>query len=99
MRPIHVAQLDKPRPILVLTPEVARPVLANVTVAPITTRVRSLAVEVSVGVINGLGEPFVVGCDNVQTIPVNALGRLVGYLFDEEERLLTEAMLAAFDIT
>ena len=99
MRPIHVAQLDKPRPVLVLTREVARPVLVNVTVAPITTRVRGLAVEVPVGVRNGLGEPSVVSCDNVQTIPVNALGRLVGYLFDEEEPLLTEAILAAFDLT
>jgi mRNA interferase MazF len=99
MRPIHIAQLDKSRPVLVLTREVARPVLFNVTVAPITTRIRGLAVEVPVGARNGLGEPSVVSCDNVQTIPVSALGRLVGYLFDDEEPLLTEAILAAFDLT
>lgn len=99
MRPIHVAQLDKTRPVLVLTREVARAVLTTVTVAPITTRIRGLAVEVPVGARNGLGEPSVVSCDNVQTIPVSALGRLVGYLFDDEEPLLTEAILAAFDLT
>ncbi len=99
MRPIHIAQLDKARPVLVLTREVARPVLRNVTVAPITTNVRRLAVEVPVGSRNGLGERSVVSCDNVQTIPVESLGRLVGYLFDDEESLLTEAILAAFDLT
>jgi mRNA interferase MazF len=98
MRPIHVAQLDKARPVLVLTREVARPVLQNVTVAPITSRARGLAVEVPVGVRNGLDAVSVVSCDNVQTIPVASLGRLVGYLFDDEEPLLTEAILAAFDL-
>ena len=98
MRPIHIAQLDKARPVLVLTREVARPVLRNVTVAPITTRVRGIAVEVPLGARNGLAEPSVVSCDNVQTIPTAALGRLVGYLFDDEESLLTNAILAAFDL-
>ncbi len=99
MRPIHLAQLDKVRPVLVLTREVARPVLRNVTVAPITSRVRGLAVEVPVGIRNGLDQPSAVSCDNVQTIPAEALGRLIGYLFDDEESLLTDAVLAAFDLT
>ncbi len=98
MRPIHIAELDKARPVLVLTREVARPVLHNVTVAPITSRVRGLAVEVPVGPRNGLDEASVVSCDNVQTIPTGSLGRLVGYLFDDEEPLLTEAIFAAFDL-
>ncbi len=98
MRPIHIAQLDKPRPVLVLTRELARPVLRSVTVAPITSRVRGLAVEVPVGQRNGLQERSAVSCDNVQTIPVTSLGRLVGYLYDDEEPLLTDAILAAFDL-
>ncbi len=99
MRPIHLARLDRVRPVLVLTREIARPVLRNVTVAPITTHVRGLAVEVAVGVRNGLQEPSAVSCDNVQTIPATSLGRLVGYIFDDEEPLLTDAILAAFDLT
>ncbi len=98
MRPIHIAQLDKPRPVLVLTRELARPVLRSITVAPITSRVRGLAVEVPVGQRNGLQEHSAVSCDNVQTIPVSSLGRLVGYLYDDEEPLLTDAILAAFDL-
>jgi mRNA interferase MazF len=42
MRPIHVAQLDKARPVLIFTRELVRPHLATVTVAPITTTIRGL---------------------------------------------------------
>ena len=98
MRPIHIASLDKPRPVVVLTREIARPVLTNVTVAPITTRIRGLAVEVPVGARNGLDADGVVSCDNIQTIPATALGRPVGVFFPDQESALTEAILAAFDL-
>ena len=39
MRPIHLAHLDKARPVLVLTRELVRPHLPTVTVAPITTTI------------------------------------------------------------
>jgi mRNA interferase MazF len=98
VRPIHTAQLDKRGPVLLLTREIARQVLTNVTVAPITSRVRGLAVEVPVGTRNGLDQPSAVSCDNIQTIPVTALGPVVGYLFSDQELELTEAILAAFDL-
>jgi mRNA interferase MazF len=41
VRPLHTAELDKVRPVLVLTRELVRPHLARVTVAPIT-RARSV---------------------------------------------------------
>ena len=54
MRPIHLADLDKTRPVLVLTRELVRPHLTRVTVAPITSRVRGLSSELPVGTANGL---------------------------------------------
>lgn len=88
MRPIHIAQLDKARPVLILTREVVRPHLTNVTVAPITTTVRGLATEVPVDAVNGLNQPSVVSCDNIQTIPVCDLGRQIGYLLASQEPAL-----------
>ena len=41
MRPLHIARLDKPRPVVVLTRELIRPRLTNVTVAPITSTIRN----------------------------------------------------------
>jgi mRNA interferase MazF len=98
MRPIHVAQLDKARPVLVLTRELVRPHLMTVTVAPITTTVRGLSTEVHVNAANGLSAPSVVSCDNVTTIPVGALRDQIGVLLDDQEPQLGQAIQAAFDL-
>lgn len=98
MRPIHIARLDKSRPVVVLTREIVRSALTTVTIAPITTRVRGLSTEVSVGVRNGLDQAGVINCDNIATISVDDLGRSIGILFPDQERLLTEAIVAAFDL-
>ena len=98
MRPIHVARLDKSRPVLVLTRELIRPHMNTVTVAPITTTIRGLSTELQLGTANGLDAPCVVACDHVTTIPAAALGRKIGHLLDEQEARLTDAIRAAFDL-
>jgi mRNA interferase MazF len=98
VRPVHVAELDKPRPVVVLTRELVRPHLARVTVAPITTTIRGLSTEVPVGPANGLDRPCVVSCDNIVTVPASTLGRQIGYLLPAQEAALTTAIHAAFDL-
>ncbi len=98
MRPIHLARLDKTRPVLVLTRELVRPHLTRVTVAPITSRIRGLSTEVPVGAANGLEHDSVVSCDNIATILKTALGRQLGYLLPEQEPDLAEAIRMAFDL-
>lgn len=98
MRAIHVAQLDKARPVLILTRELVRPHLRTVTVAPITTTIRGLSSEVAVDSANGLSEPSVVSCDNITTIPREAIGAQIGVLLDSQEPALSEAIVAAFDL-
>ena len=98
MRPIYIAELDKARPVLILTRELVRPHLATVTVAPITTTIRGLSTEVHVDVANGLQGLSVVSCDNVTTIPTSALRAQVGVLLDRQEPALNAAIRAAFDL-
>ena len=98
MRPIHLAHLDKARPVLVLTRELVRPHLSRVTVAPITSAVRGLSTELPVGPDNGVDHPSVVSCDNVVTVPKSALGLQIGRLLPEQEVALTAALHAAFDL-
>ena len=81
-----------------LTREVVRPHLSRVTVAPITSTIRGLSTDVPVGPANGLDHDSVVSCDNIITVPVSALGRLLGFLPTEQETALTEAIRAAFDL-
>jgi mRNA interferase MazF len=98
MRPIHIARLDKARPVLILTRELVRPHLSTVTVAPITTTIRGLSTEVPVDTPNGLAGPSVVSCDNITTIPTNALEAQIGVLLDSQEPALSDAIEAAFDL-
>jgi mRNA interferase MazF len=98
MRPIHIARLDKTRPALVLTREQVRPRRALVTVAPITSAIRGLTVEVGVGPANGLDHECVVNLDNIMTISVRDLGRQIGRLLPEQELALSVAIEAAFDL-
>jgi mRNA interferase MazF len=98
MRAIHIARLDKARPVLILTRELVRPHLRTVTVAPITTTVRGLSSEVAVDSTNGLTGPSVVSCDNITTIPIDVVGEQIGVLLDSQEPSLSEAIAAAFDL-
>ena len=98
MRPIHLATLDKTRPVLILTRAQVLPFLNSVTVAPITTTIRGLSTELPVGGANGLDHESVVSCDNITTIPRTAIGRLLGYLQPSQEHALGQAIVAAFDL-
>lgn len=98
MRAIHLAALDETRPVLILTRDEVRPYLGSVTVAPITSAIRGLSTEVLVGSAEGLDHASVVSCDNITTIPVSAIGRLLGWLPPERESTLAEAIAAAFDL-
>ena len=99
MRPIHLAAMDKSRPVLILTRDLVRPHLDSVTVAPITTVQRGLSTEVPVGPANGLDRAGVVSCDNIATVPATTIGRHLGYLLPHQEPALAEAIRAGFDLT
>ncbi|MFM9877444.1 MAG: type II toxin-antitoxin system PemK/MazF family toxin [Rhodoglobus sp.] len=98
MRPIHLATIDKVRPAIVLTREVARPHLTQVTVIPITSRVRGIATEIPVGRSNGLDHDSAANVDGTTTINIADLGQQVGFLLDSQEEDLLKAIHAAFDL-
>ncbi len=97
-RAIHKVRLDKVRPAVILTREVAASFLRNVSVAPITSTAHGIATEVSVGVRHGLDEASVISCDNIMTVRADAVGELIGYLDDDAEAALHQAIVAAFDL-
>jgi mRNA interferase MazF len=83
------------RPAVIITRDVAIPVLRNVTVAEITSRVRDLPTEVTLERRNGLTRDCVANCDNLWTIPKTALSRRRGELAPEQTRQLNEALRIA----
>lgn len=98
MRTIAAVQLDKRRPALILTRQSKLHLLSWVTVAPITSTVRGLSSEVSVGPRNGLDHDGVVSCDNVTTVRPDAVYDAIGLFFDDQEPELALAISDAFEL-
>jgi mRNA interferase MazF len=72
------ADLDKIRPVVVLTRARVAPRLQRVLVAPITTTTRGLTTEVPMGAHEGVRDGCVANLDNVQLVPVACLLRRAG---------------------
>lgn len=74
------AHPDKRRPVLVLTRDSIIPSLGEVTVAPLTTRIRDIPSEVALSREDGPPRECAVNCDHLQTVPRGQLGAPVASL-------------------
>ena len=85
-------------PVVVITRDVAIPILANVTVAMVTSRARGFVAEVQVGSAEGLDRDCAVNCDDLSTIPKRTLTRQRGRLGPGARRHLDDALRIALDL-
>ncbi len=67
------ADLDRVRPVVVLTRSRVAPLLPRLLVAPVTTTVRGLTTEVAIGSDEGVRDGSVVSFENAQLLSVGAL--------------------------
>jgi len=74
------ADLDKVRPVVVLTRSRVASRLTRVLVAPITTTVRGLPTEVALSSEEGVRDGSVASLDNAQQVPVERLLRRAGLI-------------------
>lgn len=98
MRPIYMVALDKYRPAVLITREEVLDFREQITVAPITGTVRGMSTEVLVGPANGIDKGGAVHCDDLNTVRREKIGQFVGYLHDDQEGALAEAIIAGFDL-
>jgi len=75
---VWLAQLDKVRPLVVLTRDPMGRLLHGIIAAPVTTTVRQLSTEVALGPEDGVRIPSVANLDNVQLVARSRLVRRVG---------------------
>ncbi len=75
---IWLAELDKRRPVVVLTRDPLGRVLHSVIVGPVTSTVRGLNTEVDLTEADGVRKRSVVNLDNLQLVPRARLARRVG---------------------
>jgi mRNA interferase MazF len=88
------ADLDKVRPVVVLTRARVAPRLARVLVAPVTTTVRGIATEVPLGADEGVAADSVANLDNIQLVRVDRLLREMGAVQDSRWGEFCTAMAA-----
>lgn len=89
---------DKKRPVLVLTRDSALDLLGDVTVAPITTRVRQIPSEVLLTTADGMPRDCAVNLDHVQTVTKAMLGPLITTLGSPRMSEVRSALLFALGL-
>ncbi len=80
------------RPVVLLSRDEAYQVRRLVTVAPVTTRVRNIPVEVPLGPSDGLPRDCAVNLDTITTIPLSILTERITLLPPEKLRALNDAV-------
>jgi len=88
---------DKRRPVLIVTRDVAVPVLNRVIVAPVTRTVRDIPTEVSLGAAEGLPVDCAASFDNLQPVSRHLLLERVGALSGDRRREICRALDALAD--
>ena len=83
------------RPIVILTRDSAIPYLTALTIAPITTSIRSIPSEVVLTEGDGLFTDCAANCDNLQTIPKAKLGSFITHLSPRKLHELRDAVMFA----
>ncbi len=94
-REVWLADLDKRRPVVVLTRDPMGRYLTSVLVGPVTATVRGLSTEVAVGPADGVARPSVVNLDNAQLLPRRLLVRRVGHARPETMAAICRALATA----
>ena len=85
-------------PAVIATRNGAIPLLRNLTVVEITSRVRGLPTEVPLGPEHGLARDCVANCDNLFTLHKQAFGARRGSLGFGDVRRLDAALRIALDL-
>ena len=71
---------DKERPVLILTRNSVIGYLSRVTIAPITSTIRGISSEVTLGLEDGMKQPCAVNLHNVMTVNQQGIGRRLAQL-------------------
>ena len=89
---------DKRRPVLILTRDSAIGVLHSVTVAPITSTIRSIPTEVILTEADGLPNTCAANFDNLQTVPKINIGARLARLTSRKMKEAAAAISFALGV-
>ncbi|MFQ5794983.1 MAG: type II toxin-antitoxin system PemK/MazF family toxin [Candidatus Bipolaricaulia bacterium] len=93
-----IPPLVRRRPAVLVSRDEAYRVRALVTIAPVTTRIRGIKVEVELGPKDGLPRKCVANCDSLATIPKAWLQSRIAMLDVVKVQEINEAIKFALDL-
>jgi mRNA interferase MazF len=94
---VWLADLDKTRPVVVLTRDPLGRLLHSVIVAPVTSTIRGLSTEVPLGYDDGIRRPSVANLDSVQLLSRDRFRRRIGRAQPATMMALCDALSVAVD--
>jgi mRNA interferase MazF len=94
---VWLADLDKIRPVIVVTRDPLGRLLHSVIIVPVTSTVRGLSTEVPVGRDDGIRHPSVANLDNVQLLARDRFHKRIGRAQPATMRALCSALSVAVD--
>ena len=94
---VWLAELDKLRPVVVLTRDPMGSLLNAVIVAPVTSTIRGLSTEVPVGPDDGIRHPSVANLDNTQLVSRQRFRRRIGQARPAALAAMCSALSTAVD--
>ena len=96
---VWLAELDKIRPVIVLTRDPLGRLLHSVIVAPVTSTIRGLSTEVALGREDGIRLPSVANLDNVQLLSRDRFHKRIGRAQPATMKAVCVALSAAVNCT
>lgn len=94
---VWLAQLDKIRPVVILTRDPVASMLNAVIVVPVTSRGRGLATQVSLGRADGFRRASFASTDNTTSLDTQRLVRPVGRVRPATLEAICDALATAVD--
>jgi len=89
---------DKRRPVVVLTRDSVIEYLGEITVAPVTSKIRDIPTQVVLSEQDGMPRNCAVNCDHVQTVDKGKIGPAITTLLADKMEQVGEAIAFALDL-
>ena len=89
---------DKRRPVVILTRDSVLEYLGEITVAPVTSRIRDIPTQVVLSEREGMPRDCAVNCDHLQTVAKGKIGPTITTLPADKMELVGEAIAFALDL-
>jgi mRNA interferase MazF len=89
---------DKRRPAVILTRDSVLEYLGEITVAPVTSRIRDIPTQVVLSEQDGMPRECAVNCDHVQTVAKGKIGPTITMLPADRMEEVRQAIAFALDL-